>query len=94
MFGIIHGQHNSKPGDLSSSSGIELQYQLSFNHRLHTLLVAIWQKSEAPIIPNEDIKKIHYGKTFAAEHYNLLQKLRKIAHEHASTNGQKNKGTI
>jgi hypothetical protein len=28
-----------------------------------------------------------YNKTSASERFNLLQKLRKIAHEHASTNG-------
>ncbi len=41
--------------------------------------------------PNEDIQKIHNGETSAAECFNLLQKLQKIAYEHASTYRQKAK---
>ncbi len=44
-----------------------------------------------PSFPNEDIQKIHYDETSAAEWFNLLQKLRKIAHENATTNGLKTK---
>jgi hypothetical protein len=47
------------------------------------------EKAWLPSFPNEDIQKIHYGKTSAAEHFNLRQKLRKIAHENAASNGQK-----
>jgi hypothetical protein len=49
------------------------------------------EKARLPSFPNEDIQKIHYGETTAAERFNLLQKLRKIAHENASSNGQKTK---
>jgi hypothetical protein len=49
------------------------------------------EKAWLPSFPNEDIQNIHYGETSAAEHFNLLQKLQKIAHEHALTNGQKTK---
>jgi len=34
---------------------------------------------------------VHYAKTTAAERFNLLQKLRKISHENATSNGQKTK---
>jgi hypothetical protein len=34
---------------------------------------------------------VHYGETSAAERFNLLQKLRKLAHNNATTNGQKTK---
>jgi hypothetical protein len=49
------------------------------------------EKARLPSFPNEDIQKIHYGETTAAERFNLLQKLRKIANENASSNGQKTK---
>jgi hypothetical protein len=49
------------------------------------------EKAWLPSFPNEDIQKIHYGETSAAESFNLLQKLQKIAHEKATTNGQKTK---
>jgi hypothetical protein len=34
---------------------------------------------------------VHYGETSAAERFNLLQKLRKLAHLSAAANGQKTK---
>ncbi len=34
---------------------------------------------------------MHYCETFAAERFNLLQKLRRLAHENAAANGQKTK---
>jgi hypothetical protein len=46
---------------------------------------------QLPSFPNEDIQKIHYGEATAAERFNLLQKLRKIAHENASSNRLKMK---
>jgi len=42
-----------------------------------------------PSFPNEDIQKVHYGETSAAERFNLLHIVRKIAHENATSNGQK-----
>jgi hypothetical protein len=41
------------------------------------------EKAWLPSFPNEDIQKVHYCETTAAERFNLLQKLRKIAHENA-----------
>jgi hypothetical protein len=49
------------------------------------------KKAWLPSFPNEDIQKVHYGETTAAERFNLLQRLRKIAHENATTNGKKTK---
>ncbi len=70
---------------------------LSYNASYH-LTIAITpfellfrEKAPLPSFPNEDIQKIHYGETTAAEQFNLLQKLRKITHENASSNGQKMK---
>jgi hypothetical protein len=39
------------------------------------------EKAWLPSFPNEDIQKVHYGETSAAKRFNLLQKLRKIAHD-------------
>ncbi len=49
------------------------------------------EKAQLPSFPNEDIQKIRYGETSAAKRFNLLQKLRRIAHENATTNGEKTK---
>ena len=49
------------------------------------------EKARLPSFPNEDIQKIHYGETSAAERFNLLQKLRKLAHNNAAVNGEKTK---
>ncbi len=49
------------------------------------------EKAWLPSFQNEDIQKVHYGKTSAAERFNLLQKLRKIAHDNVAANGQKTK---
>jgi hypothetical protein len=49
------------------------------------------EKAWLPSFPSEDIQKVHYGETSAAESFNLLQKLRKLAHDNASSNGQKTK---
>ena len=49
------------------------------------------EKARLLSFPNEDIQKVYYGETSAAERFNLLQKLRKIAHENATLNGQKTK---
>jgi hypothetical protein len=49
------------------------------------------EKARLPSFPNKDIQKVHYGETSVAERFNLLQKLRKLAHENATANGQKTK---
>jgi hypothetical protein len=47
-----------------------------------------------PSFPIEDIQKINYGETSAAERFNLLQKLRAQAHQFASEQGQKYKNNF
>jgi len=47
-----------------------------------------------PSFPNEDIQQIHYGKTSAAERFNLLQKLRAKAHQNATEQRLKSKATF
>jgi hypothetical protein len=49
------------------------------------------EKARLPSFPNKDIQQIHYGETSAAEHFNLLQKLRAKAHQFATENGEKSK---
>jgi hypothetical protein len=73
-----------------------LSYNTSYHSTIATMPFELLfgEKAQLPSFPNEDIQKIHYGETSAAERFNLLQKLRKIAHENAASNGQKNKRTI
>jgi hypothetical protein len=49
------------------------------------------EKAWLPSFQNEDIQRVHYGETSMAQRFNLLQKLRKIAHDNAAANGQKTK---
>jgi hypothetical protein len=70
---------------------------LSYNTSYHSTIATtpfellFGEKARLPSFPNEDIQKIHYGETSTAERFNLLQKLRKIAHENATANSQKTK---
>ncbi len=70
---------------------------LSYNTSYHSTIATtpfellFGEKARLPSFPNEDIQKVHYSETSAAERINLLQKLRKIAHENATSNGQKTK---
>jgi hypothetical protein len=70
---------------------------LSYNTSYHSTIATtpfellFGKKARLPSFPNEDIQKVHYGETSAAEQFNLLQKLRKIAHDNATTKGQKTK---
>jgi hypothetical protein len=72
---------------------------LSYNTSYHSTIATapfellFGEKARLPSFPNEDIQKVHYGETTAAERFNLLQKLRKITHENATSNGQKNNMT-
>jgi hypothetical protein len=74
-----------------------LALALSYNTSYHSLIATtpfellFGEKAWLPSFPNGDIQKIQYGETSAAEQFNLLQRLRKIAHENAMTNGQKTK---
>ncbi len=70
---------------------------LSYNTSYHSTIgstpfeLLFGEKARLPSFPNEDIQKVHYGETTAAERFNLLQNLRKIAHENATSKGQKTK---
>ena len=54
---------------------------LSFNTSYHSNITTtpfellFGEKARLPSFPNENIQKIHYGKTSAAKRFNLLQKL-------------------
>jgi hypothetical protein len=52
------------------------------------------EKARLPSFPNEDIQQIHYRETFAAERFNLLQKLRAKAHQSATEQGLKTKNSF
>jgi hypothetical protein len=68
---------------------------LSYNTSYHSTIATtpfellFGEKARLPAFPNKDIQKVHYAETSAAERFNLLQKLRKLAHENAAANGQK-----
>jgi hypothetical protein len=70
---------------------------LSYNTSDHLTIATIpfellfGEKAQLPTFPNKDIQKIHYGKTSAAKHFNLLQKIRRLAHDNVVTNSQKTK---
>ncbi len=70
---------------------------LSYNTSYHSTIATtpfellFGEKARLPSFPIEDIQKVHYGETTAAERFNLLQKLRKIAHDNTTSNGQKTK---
>jgi hypothetical protein len=70
---------------------------LSYNTSYHSTIATtpfellFGEKARLPSFPNEDIQKVHYGETSAAERFNLLQKLRKLAHTNATERGEKTK---
>jgi hypothetical protein len=71
---------------------------LSYNTSYHSIIATtqfelfFHEKAQLPSFPNEHIhQKIHNGKTSVAECFNLLQKIRRLAHQNAVTNGQKMK---
>ncbi len=70
-----------------------LSYNTSYHSTIATTLFELLfrEKARLPSFPNKDIQKVHYGKTSAAERFNLLQKFRKIAHDNAAANCQKTK---
>ncbi len=72
---------------------LALSYNTSCHSSIATTLFELLfrEKARLPSFPNEDIQKLHYGETSAAECLNLLQELRKIAHENAASNGQETK---
>jgi transposase InsO family protein len=72
---------------------LALSYNTSYHLTIATTSFELLfgEKARLPSFPNEDMQKIHFGETFAAEHFNLLQKSRKIALDNAASNGQKTK---
>jgi hypothetical protein len=70
---------------------------LSYNTSYHSMIATMpfellfREKARLPSFPSKDIQKVHYGETSAAERFNLLQKLQKLAHENAAANCQKTK---
>jgi len=70
---------------------------LSYNTSYHSTIATtpfellFGEKARLPSFPNEDIQKVHYGETSAAERFNLLQKLRKLAHTNTNEKGEKTK---
>jgi ssDNA-specific exonuclease RecJ len=72
---------------------LALSYNTSYHSTIITTLFKLLfsEKAQLPSFPNEDIQKFHYGETSAAEQFNLLQKIRRLAQENAMTNGQKTK---
>jgi hypothetical protein len=72
---------------------LALSYNTSYHSTISTLPFEplFGEKARLLSFPGEDIQKIHYGETSAAEQFNLLQKLRWLAHKNAIANGQKTK---
>ncbi len=62
-----------------------LALALSYNTSYHSTIamtpfeLLFGEKARLPSFPNEDIQKVHYGETSAAERFNLLQRLRQLA---------------
>jgi hypothetical protein len=72
---------------------LALSYNTSYHSTIATtpLELLFGEKARLLSFPSEDIQKVHYGETSAAERFNLLQKLRKLAHDNAAAKGEKTK---
>ena len=70
-----------------------LAYNTSYHSTIATmpfeLLFGV--KPRLPSLPAPEIKRVHYGKSFAAERLQILQHARKMAHETATEQGKKYK---
>jgi hypothetical protein len=68
---------------------------LSYNASYHSTIATtpfellFGKKPQLPSFSNPDIQRLHYGKSTAAECYQLLQKIRFLAKNIASDNGAK-----
>jgi hypothetical protein len=69
---------------------LAISYNISYHSTIAStpLELLFGEKARLPSFPNEDIQQVHYGKTLAAEHFNLLQKLREKAHQFAVNTGK------
>ncbi len=74
---------------------LAISYNTSYHSTISTtpFELLFGEKARLPSFPNEDIQQLHYGKTSAAERFNLLQKLRAKAHQSATEHGLKSKNT-
>jgi hypothetical protein len=72
---------------------LALRYNTSYHSTIATtpFELLFGGKARLPSFPSKDIQKVHYGETSGAERFNLLQKLRKLAHDNSAANGQKTK---
>ena len=71
-------------GNISACISFKLQQEPSLHNSNKTFWTAFGEKAWLPSLPNEEIQKIHYGETSAAESFNLLQQLQKLVHEFAT----------
>jgi hypothetical protein len=75
---------------------LSLSYNTSYHSTIATtpFELLFGEKAQLPSFPNEDIQKIQYSESTAAERFNLFKKLRKIALENASSKGLKRKNNM
>jgi hypothetical protein len=57
---------------------LTLSYNTSYHSTIATMPFELLfgDKPRLPSFPNPDIQRLHYGESTAAEHYQLLQKIR------------------
>jgi hypothetical protein len=73
---------------------------ISYNTSYHSMIATtpfellFGEKARLLSFPNEDIQQIHYRETSAAEHFNLLQKLRAKSNQFVTDNGEKSKNNF
>jgi hypothetical protein len=75
---------------------LSLSYNTSYHSTIATtpFELLFGEKAQLPSFPNEDIQKIQYSESTAAERFNLFKKLRKMALENASSKGLKRKNNM
>jgi hypothetical protein len=68
---------------------------LSYNTSYHSTIATtpfellFGERPRLPSFPNPEIQRLHYGESTAAEHYQLLQKIRFLAKNVANDQGDK-----
>jgi hypothetical protein len=70
---------------------LTLSYNTSYHSTIATMpfKLLFGDKPRLPSFPNQDIQRLHYGESTAAERYQLLQKIRFLAKNIANNNGAK-----